>query len=203
MGKPEEISINADAAAQNVRKLTDALGRAFGLGQGGSGQKALGSGGGSFAIPLPDSQTVGPDEIVWKWKCEGGIEVIVSYGRDGFYEIRLISADLTEDNIERDVALSLGKALIAAAGYKDNWKQFAGEFISDDFFGKPMPEVEVVEGEVEAGVEVGLGMQLAEEAAERGDITVRVVDADDTVNSLEKIEIDLGIAEGGPKGGGK
>lgn len=126
-------------------------------------------------LPMPDSQEIAENFIKWVWFTvdPGGTRVISYLYKDGSYNIDVDYLESDSTFLTSEVAFSLGQALAAAAGYKENWQAFAGKFIADGFFAGGVPESTV-----------GKGMMLAQETMDRGEMKTEVFDpsvADDSI----------------------
>ena len=128
-------------------------------------------------LPMPETQEIEKTYIKWRWSTtDSNLDVYAYLYRDGTYHIDIEADELGSLNdlsLSQELAFSLGQALCAAAGYKENWQAFAGKFIADGFFAGGVSEPTV-----------GKGMMLAQEATNRGEMKTEVFDpsvADDNI----------------------
>lgn len=132
----EEVSINPEKIFKSITKAFSGMSR-----------KATTE---IPQLPLPDTQNIEERCIVWTWgTTDPNIKIKAFLFKDGEYDVDIhTGSELT--NLSPELAFSIGQALQAAGGYRDNWQNFAGQFIADDFFHsgantEPTKEVEVIE----------------------------------------------------------
>lgn len=127
-------------------------------------------------LPMPETQEIEKTYIKWRWSTtDSNLDVYAYLYRDGTYHIDIEADDvnINDLSLSQELAFSLGQALAAAAGYKENWQAFAGKFIADGFFAGGVSEPTV-----------GKGMMLAQEATDRGEMKTEIFDpsvADDGI----------------------
>lgn len=127
-------------------------------------------------LPMPETQEIEKTYIKWRWSTtDSNLDVYAYLYRDGTYHIDIEADDvnINDLSLSQELAFSLGQALAAAAGYKENWQTFAGKFIADGFFAGGVSEPTV-----------GKGMMLAQEATDRGEMKTEIFDpsvADDGI----------------------
>ena len=164
----EDVTVNPEKILGAFRKAVGAMSAMK------SGERAVAN---EPKLPMPETQEIEKNYIKWRWSTtDSNLDVYAYLYRDGTYHIDIEADELGSLNdlsLSQELAFSLGQALCAAAGYKENWQAFAGKFIADGFFAGGVPEPTV-----------GKGMMLAQEATNRGEMKTEVFDpsvADDNI----------------------